>query len=69
LLPVLIRVVVESKTEPLTTDETGQSEFAEPSSSVEPTVAGDNMKQPVTTDYPDTDLTLSSCEYVPAGEL
>jgi len=32
-------------------------------------VAGDDIKQPVIADDPRIDLTLSSCEYVPAGEF
>jgi len=64
-----MHVAVESKTEPVTSGETGKSESAELSESAVPAVAGDNTELPVTTDNLVTDLTLSSCEYLPTGEF
>ena len=62
-----ICVAVESKTEPVTTDEAVKSELAEQSELVEPALAGADIVQSAIPDSSVVHLTLSSCEYVPVG--
>ena len=55
-------IAVVNKTEAATTAETSKSEVVEEASPAQ------NIEH-LAADNPDTDLTLSACEYVPDGEL
>ena len=61
---------MESKTELVTENEEAvKSELTEPLQLANRAVAGDDTDEPAVIDNPAIDLTLSSCEYVPAGEF